>query len=77
METDQRGASAHLPVDGMKNTSIIVKACTMASYECVCGRGGIAQATCKNTNKIASYEGPLVYLTGQALILTPIIDAWI
>ena len=61
----------------MKTTSITVKACTAASYKCVCGRGGVSQATCKNPNKIASYEGFLIYLTELTFTLAPVFDAWI
>ena len=37
----------------------------------------MSQATCKNSNKTASCEGFLIYLTEPTFTLAPIINAWI
>ena len=66
----------HELVDGLKITSVTTKACTAASYRCVCRPGGMSQATCKNANRTAPYEGFLVCRTELTFTLAPIIDAW-
>ena len=58
----------------METTSTIIKACTVASYKCVCGRREVSQATCKEPT---SHERFLNYLTEPTFTLAPIIDVWI